>query len=91
MDPVESTFGFDKVAQDEANSWVNGNDYITKQQIEQYAVTAFRTLTDDYGDDFAKEFKKDAWAVFNSMPLEQKRRLARAAGDNSATGMNDVA
>jgi len=91
MDPVESTFGFDKVAQDDANSWVNGNDYITKQQIEQYAVTAFRTLTDDYGDDFAKEFKKDAWAVFNSMPLEQKRRLARAAGDNSATGMNDVA
>lgn len=91
MDPVESTYGFDKAAQDDANSWVNGNDYITKQQIEQYAVTALRTLTDDYGADFAKEFKKDAWAVFNSMPLEQKRRLARAAGDNSATGMNDVA
>jgi hypothetical protein len=91
MDPVESTFGFDKVAQDDADSWVDGNDYITKQQIAQYAVTAFKTLTNDYGPDFAKEFKKDAWAVFNSMPLEQKRRLARAAGDNSATGMNDVA
>jgi hypothetical protein len=91
MDPVESTFGIDKIAQDEGDSWSNGNDYITKQQIENYAVTAFSTLTSDYGPDFAKEFKKDAWAVFNSMPLEQKRRLARAAGDNSATGLHDVA
>lgn len=91
MDPVESTFGFDKRAQDESDSWIDGNDYITKKQIENYSITAAVTLRDDYGDDFVKEFKKDAWGVFNSMPLEQKRRLARAAGDNSATGMHDVA
>lgn len=91
MDPVESTYGFDKRAQDENNSWLNGNDYITKQQIESYAVTGLKSLVVDYGADFAKEFKRDAWAVFNSMPLEQKRRLARAAGDNSATGLHDVA
>src|SRR6478735_3500061 len=91
MDPVESTYGIDKHAQEEGNSWSSGNDYVTKQQIENYAVTGFKTLTADYGADFAKEFKRDAWGVFNSLPLEQKRRLARAAGDNSATGLHDVA
>lgn len=91
LDPVDSTFGFDKVAQDKSDSWINGNDYVTKRTLEQYAATAGITLNDDYGADFLKEFKKDAWGVFNSMPLEQKRRLARAAGDNSATGLHDVA
>ncbi len=91
MDPVDSTFGLDKRAQDESDSWVNGNDYITKRQLEQYALTASLTISDDYGPDFFKEFKKDAWGVFNSLPVDQKRRLARAAGDNSPTGLHDVA
>lgn len=90
-DPVDSTYGFDKRAQDESDSWINGNDYITKRQLEQYAVTAALTISDDYGQDFLKEFKKDAWGVFNSLPVDQKRRLARAAGDNSPTGLHDVA
>lgn len=91
MDPVDSTYGLDKQAQDESDSWVNGCDYITKRQLEQYAVTAALTISDDYGPDFLKEFRKDAWGVFNSLPLDQKRRMARAAGDNSPTGLHDVA
>lgn len=90
MDPYASTYGVQKTASDEGDSWTNGNDYITKKQIENYAVTGFHTLKHDYGGDLAKEFKKDPWGIFSSLPVDQKRRLARAAGDNSATGMYDV-
>ncbi len=90
MDPYISTYGIAKTAADEGDSWLEGNDYITKKQIENYAITGFHTLKHDYGDDFAKEYKKDPWGIFSSLPVDQKRRLARAAGDNSATGMYDV-
>lgn len=89
-DPYYSTYGVQKQAFDEGDSWMNGNDYITKRQIENYAVTASITIADDYGKDFLKEFQKDPWGIFNSLPVEQKRRLARAAGDNGATGLHDV-
>lgn len=90
MDPYASTYGLQKTAADEGDSWIDGNDYITKKQIENYAVTGFHTLKHDYGSDMAKEFKKDPWGIFSSLPVDQKRRLARAAGDNSETGMKDV-
>ena len=90
MDPYASTYGVQKTASDEGDSWTQGADYITKKQIENYAVTGFHTLKHDYGSDMAKEFKKDPWGIFSSLPVDQKRRLARAAGDNSATGMYDV-
>jgi len=90
VDPAASTFGVQKTAADEGDSWISGNDYVTKRQIENYSVTAGITLADDYGADFKKEFMKDPWGIFNSLPLEQKRRMARAASDNGATGLHDV-
>lgn len=89
LDPYASTFGV-KQASADGDSWINGNDYVTKQQILNYGVTATKTLAEDYGEDFMKEFRKDPWGIFNSLPLLQKRRLARAASDNSATGLHDV-
>lgn len=92
LDPFESTYGLQKVAEDEGDNWINGNDYITKKQIENYAVTAGNTLQADYGPDFFKEFRRDPWSIFSSLPVEQKRRIARAAGDNASTGTRaDVA
>jgi hypothetical protein len=88
-DPYLSTFGFEKNAEDEA--WCEGNDYINKQQVENYAKTGLATLRSDYGDDFVKEFKKDPWGIFKSLPLEQKKRMVRAATDNSPTGTANVA
>ena len=90
LDPYLSTYGLQKTASDEGDSWMNGNDYITKRQIENYAITAPITIADDYGKDFLKEFQKDPWGIFNSLPVDQKRRIARAAGDNGATGLHDV-
>lgn len=88
-DPYAAVFATAKVA--ENDSWTEGNDYVTKEQIENYAVTATDTIRADYDDDFLKEFKKDPWAIFSSLPLAQKKRMARAASDNSPTGMHDVA
>lgn len=90
FDPYASTYGVQKQAADGGNTWVNGNDYVTERQISNYSVTAGITLADDYGPDFKKEFMKDPWGIFMSLPLEQKRRMARAATDNSATGLHDV-
>jgi hypothetical protein len=90
LDPYASTYGVQKLASDDGDSWVSGNDYVTKRQIVNYSVTAGVTLADDYGPDFKKEFMKDPWGIFMSLPLEQKRRMARAATDNSATGLHDV-
>lgn len=90
VDPYASTFGSQKTAADEGDTWMSGNDYVTKRQIANYSVTAGITLADDYGPDFKMEFMKDPWGIFNSLPLEQKRRMARAASDNGATGLHDV-
>ena len=88
LDPYASTYGV-KLASEEI-TWVNANDYVTKEQIDNFAVTAAFSMRDDYGDDFVKEFQKNPWSTFMSMPLPQKIRIARRASDNSATGMHDV-
>lgn len=87
LDPFASTFGVKTAS---AETWTQANDYVTKKQLEDFAVTAALALRDDYGDDFVKDFQKDPWGIFNSLPLPQKVRLARRASDNSATGMHDV-
>ena len=90
-DPYASTYGFHKKAEEE-DSWIDGNDYVTRRQMTNLSMTGFASMAASYGDDFAKEFKKDPWGVFNSLPLIQKRRLARMAGDNSPkSGSQNVA
>ena len=90
VDPFAATFGIQKTAEDEGDSWISGNDYVTRRQIANYSVTAGITLADDYGPDFKREFMKDPWGIFQSLPLDQKKRMARAASDNGATGLHDV-
>lgn len=89
LNPQLSTYGV-KEASQTAETWVHSNDYVTKGQIENFAVTAALAMRDDYGDGFVKEFQKDPWGIFNSLPLPQQIRIARRASDNSATGMRDV-
>jgi hypothetical protein len=88
-DPYYSTFGIQKTAADD--SWSEGNDFITKKQIENYAKTALAVIMSQYGHDFADEFKKDPWGIFNSLPVDQKKMMSRAASDNSPTGTANVA
>lgn len=83
-DPWSTTYGTEKRAGDDV--WVNGNDYVTKDQVEQFGLTGTSTLEGSFGADFGKEFRKDPWGIFQSMPLLQKRRIARMATDNSPTG-----
>lgn len=88
VDPYFSTYGVEKTA--ESDSWISGNDYVSKQQIEEFGATGFSTIAASYGDDFAKEFTKDPWGVFSSLPVDQKRRFGRMATDTSPTGKQHV-
>ena len=89
LDPYESTYGVEKRAGDDV--WLSGSDYLTKAQIEDFGKTGYSSLVASYGDEFSEEFRKDPWGVFQSLPLDQKRRLARMATDNSPTGKTHVA
>jgi hypothetical protein len=87
-DPCATTYGFEKKAEDDV--WLSGNDYVTREQIENFGLTGVSTLEGSYGSEFANEFRKDPWGIFQSLPLLQKRRLVRMATDNSPTGKQHV-
>jgi hypothetical protein len=84
-DPWTTTYGLEKRASDN-DTWLSGNDYVTKDQIEQFGLTSTSTLEGSFGSEFGKEFRRDPWGIFQSLPLLQKRRIARMATDNSPTG-----
>jgi hypothetical protein len=88
IDPYYSTYGFEKRAENDV--WIDGNDYVTKQQIEEFGATGHTTVTASYGQEFATEFQKDPWGVFSSLPVDQKRRFGRMATDTSPTGTQHV-
>lgn len=87
-DPYASTYGIEKKAEDDM--WLAGNDTATKSQIEDFGLTGISSIEASYGAEFANEFRKDPWGIFQSLPLLQKRRLARMATDNSPTGKQHV-
>ena len=87
-DPWATTYGVEKLAEDDM--WISGNDQATKSQIEDFGLTGVSTVEASYGAEFANEFRKDPWGIFQSLPLLQKRRLARMATDNSPTGKQHV-
>lgn len=88
MDPELSTYGFTKKASDE--SWVNGNLYFNKRQADMYGKTGMKELSRAFGDDFAKEYRKDPWGIFSSLPLDQKRMIANMATDTAPQGNDGV-
>ena len=87
-DPWLSTFGkvaeaTDSVASSPEGSIVVGNDYITSAQLKNFALTNLKTIVDVFGLDFAQEFRKDPTAIFNSLPMDQKKFVIRMVTDNA--------
>lgn len=82
-DAYASTYGLAKVAEED-QVWADGNDRVTREELVNFGATSRDSLVATYGDDMADEFQRDAWGVFKSLPLDQKRRIARmASGDSS--------
>lgn len=81
-DPFYSVFGFEKRAEDSA-AWsdVVGNMYVTAADLKRLGKIGAQTLKHTFGEDFQKEYIKDPVAIYNSLPLDQKKMLI-----NMATG-----
>lgn len=83
-DPFASVFGA-KVA--EEWSELIGNDYVTEQDLRRLAKIGQRALKSTFSEEFAVEFRKNPVAIFQSLPLDQKRIVMRMANDNTGPGI----
>ena len=73
LDPYFSTFG--KVA--ETKSIIIGNEYLSYEDLKHFAQASADQLEAPYGEDFVKEFRKDPVGIFSSLPMAQKKVVAR--------------
>lgn len=80
-DPFFSIYGFEKTAAEDPMAWSDtiGNDYVTLADLKRLAQVGPPDLTQVFGADFVKEFRKDPQALYESMPTAQKKVLMRMA------------
>jgi hypothetical protein len=81
--PWVSTFGLNKTAE---VLWEEGADRMTREQLINMAENHTSGIQELFSHDFLREFIKDPVAVFNSLPLPNKRILARLSDQMSHTG-----
>ncbi len=81
FDPYLSTF--EKIAEEDDWSEVLGNDLVTSHMLKEISKTNFPLLKKMFGEEMAVEFRKDPIGIFKSLPVDQKKIVARMAGDTS--------
>ena len=89
-DSYFSTYGVktasdDTVSDTPAGSIVVGNEYVTTADLKSLALTGHATLKSSFGEDFATEFQKDPIAIFNSLPIDQRKMIMRMASGSLHT------
>lgn len=77
LDPWASTFGLNKTAD---VVWEDGADRVTNDQL-MFLSQNHAAFNRDFTEEFRKEFQKDPVSIFESLPLPQKRIIARLAAD----------
>jgi len=77
-DPYYSTYGFVKQAE---WKWEDGNDRLTEDQLNLSAKKDFDSIKRAFGCELAQEYRKDPQKIFDSLPLDSKRIIARMAND----------
>ena len=75
-DPWETTFGQPKVA---AWRWEEGNSTLEEPELKQLVTVNKPVMVEHFGQDAADEMEKSPVAIFESMPLVQKRLIAQLA------------
>jgi hypothetical protein len=75
-DPFYSTYG-EKRAEEEDTAILVGNDYVSHEDLRRFACSHAGKLADAYGEDFVKEFRKDPVGIVKSLPIDQKKHIAR--------------
>ena len=80
FDPWYATFGINKqAADDEVWAWQNGSEFLTENELKRLTSEGRETLARKFGDSLADGLAKNPVAIFESLPLEQKRVIARMA------------
>lgn len=77
-DPYYSTYGFMKQAE---WKWEDGNDRLTEEQLNLSAKKDFDAIKRAFGCELAQEFREKPQQIFDSLPLDSKRIIARMAND----------
>lgn len=75
-DPWMSVFDVEKVAE---WSWNQAGEHLTEEALKRLCVENSDLMKDKFGEDIAKSMVKNPTAIFDSLPLEQKRVIARMA------------
>lgn len=81
LDPYYSTFG-EKTAEEDDSAILVGNDYISANELKNFAATCSGKLKDMFGKDFVEEFRKDPMAITRSLPVDQKKVIIRLASSS---------
>jgi hypothetical protein len=68
-------------ANDSDESFVLGNDIVTAPQLHVLASSPCKNISDRFGEDFLKEFRKDPVGIFKSLPTDQKKVISREANE----------
>lgn len=75
-DPWLSVFGAEKTA---AWTFEQGGEYLNEDALKRFASECGDEIEDKFGEDMAKSMAKNPTTIFDSLPLEQKRVIARMA------------
>ena len=75
-DPWLSVFGFEKKAE---WNWQQSGEYLTEEALRRFASENSEEIEGKFGGDMAKAMTKNPTTIFDSLPLEQKRVIARMA------------
>jgi hypothetical protein len=75
-DPWLSVFGFEKVA---AWTWQQSGEYLTEGALKRFAAECGDVVRGRFGEEMAKSMAEKPTVIFDSLPLEQKRVIARMA------------
>jgi len=82
-DPFYSVFGLTKTAtmEEDNESFIVGNEYVNNEQLKLLGRTDMTGVKEYFGEEFVAEYRKDPPGIFNSLPVEQKKIIARMAND----------
>jgi len=73
-DPYYSTFG-EKRANADDDALLEGNAYVSKNDLAIFARTRAGDLEDAFGKDFVDDFRKDPMGVTKSLPVPQRKMV----------------
>lgn len=92
QDPWYTTFGTEKTAEVSEGAVANpkdavvlGNEYMTIADLTEFAASKSTMVDMRFGEDFAKELRKDPAGIFDTLPRDQKVIMMRMVNNSKST------